>query len=211
MRGTNRGPVTILLAIGALILAGCTLPSAPTPTTAPPTEPPTEVAEATVTPIPTQAPGPTASPLPTSTATPTATAAATATSLRPSPTPTATATATAVPQLTRSRPRPTATPEFTGKLVFQASLGGDLYVIDAGGAGGGLRRLTDGADPVWSLDGRHLAFLTDRTGRWEIWVMPAPGGTGAGGRDQRPMFKDALDGLILEYAGLGDRAISWTR
>jgi hypothetical protein len=95
-------------------------------------------------------------------------------------------------------------------LVFQASLGSDLYLIDTSGSGGGPRRLTDGADPVWSPDGQQIAFPTDSTGTWEIWVMAAPDGTGAGGRDQRPMFQGALDGLTLEYAGLGDRAVSWT-
>jgi TolB protein len=96
----------------------------------------------------------------------------------------------------------------------------EVYLVDADG--GNLRRLTDtpkqsdgslgnSASPAWSPDGKHLAFLTDRTGRWEIWVMVVPDGTGAGGRDQKPMFTGALDGLTLEYAGLGDRAISWTR
>jgi TolB protein len=34
--------------------------------------------------------------------------------------------------------------------------------------------------PAWSPDGDQIAFLTDRTGRWEIWVMQADGG------NQRP-------------------------
>ena len=90
----------------------------------------------------------------------------------------------------------------------------EIYVVDADGRN--LKRLTvapkrpDGsiansASPAWSPDGQHLAFLTDRTGKWEMWVMRA------NGSQPRPMFAKALDGLTLEYSHLGERAISWTR
>lgn len=90
----------------------------------------------------------------------------------------------------------------------------EVYVVDADG--GNLRRLTDtprkpngevghSASPAWSPDGQYLAFLTDRRGKWEIWVMRA------NGSGQRPLFRDALDGLRIEYSHTGDRAISWTR
>jgi dipeptidyl aminopeptidase/acylaminoacyl peptidase len=90
-------------------------------------------------------------------------------------------------------------------------------------AGGGrLTRLTttpdrpDGqpgssAAPAWSPDGQHLAFLTDRTGKWEIWVTAAPGNAPAGGSRPRPMFGAELDGLTLEYSYGGERALSWTQ
>ena len=61
------------------------------------------------------------------------------------------------------------------------------------------------AAPAWSPDGQYLAFLTDRSGEWEIWIMQANGSA------PRPMFEGLLDGLSLEYAHLGERAISWTR
>jgi hypothetical protein len=54
-------------------------------------------------------------------------------------------------------------------------------------------------------DGQHLAFLTDRIGEWQIWVMAADGGR------PRPLFDAALDGLSLEYGSLGERALSWTQ
>ncbi len=90
----------------------------------------------------------------------------------------------------------------------------EVYVVDADGRN--LRRLTDtpqkpggelgnSAAAAWSPDGGYLAFLTDRTGRWEIWVMRAGGG------EQRPMFDGTLDGLSLEYGHIGDRTISWTK
>lgn len=60
------------------------------------------------------------------------------------------------------------------------------------------------AGPVWSPDGNQLAFLTDRTGRWEIWLMNADGS------EQRPMFPNgALDDMTLNYAGVDERMLSW--
>jgi hypothetical protein len=60
------------------------------------------------------------------------------------------------------------------------------------------------AAPAWSPDGQQLAFVTDRTGRWEIWIMNADGS------NQRPMFPNgALAGLTLNYAGVDERMISW--
>lgn len=90
----------------------------------------------------------------------------------------------------------------------------DLFVVDAEGQG--LAQLTktpvrpDGLPgsstaPAWSPDGRYIAFLSDRRGKWEIWVMRADGS------QQRPMFDSALDGLALEYASVSERAISWSQ
>ncbi len=60
------------------------------------------------------------------------------------------------------------------------------------------------AAPVWSPDGSQLAFVTDRTGKWEIWIMNADGS------NQRPMFPNgALDGLTLNYFGVDERMLSW--
>jgi TolB protein len=88
----------------------------------------------------------------------------------------------------------------------------EIFVVDAQGKG--LSQLTktpalpDGAPgssaaPAWSPDGRHIAFLTNRSGKWEIWVMEVDGS------QQRPMFDSALDGLTLEYSFVAERAISW--
>jgi Tol biopolymer transport system component len=60
------------------------------------------------------------------------------------------------------------------------------------------------AAPTWSPDGSKIAFVTDRTGKWEIWIMNADGS------DQRPMFSEGtLDGLTLNYAGVDERMLSW--
>jgi Tol biopolymer transport system component len=66
--------------------------------------------------------------------------------------------------------------------------------------------------PTWSPDGSQIAFLTDRTGRWEIWVMNAecvslPEGCGS---NQHPMFSDEVNNqLHLTYNFVDERMLSW--
>jgi TolB protein len=98
----------------------------------------------------------------------------------------------------------------------------DIHVMNADGSGrarltetplrvlveqrmkGEPERAWNNAAPVWSPDGHQIAFLTDRTGRWEVWVMQADGG------DQHPMFSAALnDRLALSYYSVDERALSW--
>ncbi len=58
--------------------------------------------------------------------------------------------------------------------------------------------------PVWSPDGTQIAFLTDRTGKWEFWVMNADGS------GQRPLFPaGALQGIDLKFNGMDERVLSW--
>jgi TolB protein len=60
------------------------------------------------------------------------------------------------------------------------------------------------AAPVWSPDGTQIAFLTDRTGQWEIWVMSADGS------QQRPLFPiEKLADITLQYNGVNERVLSW--
>lgn len=67
--------------------------------------------------------------------------------------------------------------EFRGRIAFQSDLDGDndIYVLTKDG----LARLTDdpGSDefPKWSPDGRRLAFSSNRSGRFQIYVMDADG------------------------------------
>ncbi|HRV93866.1 MAG TPA: SH3 domain-containing protein [Anaerolineae bacterium] len=65
-------------------------------------------------------------------------------------------------------------------------------------------QLWNDVSPTWSPDGSLIAFLTDRTGRWEIWLMNADGS------NQRPMFSDEInDQLDLTYNFVDERAIDW--
>jgi len=62
------------------------------------------------------------------------------------------------------------------------------------------------AAPVWSPDGTQLAFLTDRSGNWEIWLMNADGS------NQRPLLPaEALTGagISLQYNGADEQSLSW--
>ncbi len=60
------------------------------------------------------------------------------------------------------------------------------------------------ASPAFSPTGAEIAFLTDRTGRWEVWVMNLDGS------NQRPAFSDAVnDQLEIMYDGNDARALGW--
>ena len=60
------------------------------------------------------------------------------------------------------------------------------------------------ASPAWSPDGSQIAFLTNRSGQYEIWVMNADG------TDQRPMFPaGTLNGIEFQYNGMNERVLSW--
>lgn len=65
-------------------------------------------------------------------------------------------------------------------------------------------KLWNNVAPAWSPDGALIAFLTDRAGRWEIWVMNADGS------NQRPLFPDEVNAqLSLNYEFVDERVLSW--
>ena len=55
---------------------------------------------------------------------------------------------------------------------------GDVYVVSA--QGGKAQQITTNAaydvDPVWSPDGKHIAFATDRNGNFDVYLVTAEGG-----------------------------------
>jgi len=60
------------------------------------------------------------------------------------------------------------------------------------------------AAPVWSPDGKRIAFLTDRTGRWEIWVMNADGSS-----PHALLPSGTWDKLAIKYDSMDERIITW--
>jgi Tol biopolymer transport system component len=59
--------------------------------------------------------------------------------------------------------------------------------------------------PTWSPDGRSIAFLTDRDGSWQIYVMQGDGS------NQHMLFESALDGIPLTYESANEKALDWGR
>src|ERR1700742_4277509 len=61
-------------------------------------------------------------------------------------------------------------------IVF--SYKGDLYKVAASGGDATPLTLHESHDftPVWSRDGKHIAFASDRYGNFDVFVMPSGGG-----------------------------------
>jgi hypothetical protein len=71
-------------------------------------------------------------------------------------------------------------------------------------------KTTAASKPVWnnvapySPDNRRIAFLTDRTGQWELWTMNADGS------DPRSVFPPSVQTQLgFQYNFSDERVVSW--
>ena len=98
------------------------------------------------------------------------------------------------------------TPE--GKIVFSSDAGGKPDIWIAGADRANRRQLTSNAGsnltPSVSRDGRHIAFISDRTGNRNVWRMDIDGGNAVrltgGLSDELPRFSP--DGRWVVYSSL---------
>ena len=168
---------------------------------------------------------------------PTATPSATPTYVATAPLATATLTslpsavtrepATSTPSVPTAEPEPTPSPSPTPPLVVARpvpaiayqSRGRDeeewaLYVMDSDGSNRTL--LAEGqagflSPPSWSPDGSQIAFVSDRSGSTDIWVMDSGGGdaenlTADEAKDHSPAWSP--DGQWIAFGSLRD-ALYW--
>jgi dipeptidyl aminopeptidase/acylaminoacyl peptidase len=69
---------------------------------------------------------------------------------------------------------------------------------------GQIPKYWNNASAAWSPDGSQIAFVTDRTGQWEVWVMNADG------TNPHPLLpSDIQAGLKLQYNGMEERMVAW--
>ena len=91
---------------------------------------------------------------------------------------------------------------------------GDIYVVDS--KGGAARQLTTAdsyeSAPVWSNDGKTIAFTSDRNGSADIYVIPAQGGISrrvtTNSAPETPLAFSADDSRIYFSASIQDPATS---
>jgi WD40-like Beta Propeller Repeat len=103
-------------------------------------------------------------------------------------------------------PAVAAFPGVNGKIAF--SRDGQIVVKDAGDLTGGspLTSTGDNQDPAWSPDGLKIAFVSDRTGSYQVWTMNADGSnevqlTSESGDTEAPAWSP--DGARIAY-GVGN-------
>jgi TolB protein len=109
-----------------------------------------------------------------------------------------------VPQKLTEHPGDTAPSVFGNRIVFMSNRDGnpEIYIMNLNGSG--LTRLTENAAsdglPVWSSDGKTIAFVSDQGGAWAIWAMSS------NGSNRRKLFPIGGEGLTFDWQ---NERISW--
>lgn len=96
------------------------------------------------------------------------------------------------------------------RVVFHSLEKEHWEIFSAQADGSGLTALTRPATtlvdvlphnvaPAWSPDGQHIVFLSNRNGKWQLWVMDADGG------NQAALPLDAP----IEYNYQAEQVVSW--
>ena len=65
-----------------------------------------------------------------------------------------------------------------------------------------LERRPHNVSPAWSPDGKHVEFLSDRSGEWAFYVTDADGG------DQRQILENVTQQLNIYHTGGNERVLS---
>lgn len=97
-----------------------------------------------------------------------------------------------------------------GRMAVVVSVEGNSDIYLANLDGSGLRNLTNhpaiDVSPTWSSDGSQIAFVSNRHGSPQIFVMPAGGGgasriTFAGSYNQTPSWCPRGDNSLIAFTG----------
>jgi Tol biopolymer transport system component/DNA-binding winged helix-turn-helix (wHTH) protein len=79
------------------------------------------------------------------------------------------------------------------RILFDARIYGHAHIFAISATGGNATQITFGdvndIVPRWSADGRSIYFRSNRGGRWQLWKLPALGGT-----PQPATNDDGIDG-----------------
>jgi len=98
--------------------------------------------------------------------------------------------------------RLTSSPDHT-KVASES--GGEIYVMDRDGARNVTRHPALDKVAIWSPDSTKIAFMSERDGTWQAWVVKDTGGRAAkltsGFGESRPIRWDEDGNLIVRLGG----------